>query len=175
MNITLGEVVTPAQCKTGKYDGIIDVHKSEIPHVNILMLQMEGLEIEYNGGRTQNLHLVMSRLYMKDLQKVQERRAGELVVRNLIPDCYQMILSNPDIEKEYDESSSHFSMNAKSVRTEDFLSMRDADNESVTNAADTASSMSQLRLSLLMENQTTNVDFMFTNLRLVGKYLGLTW
>ena len=171
MKITLGEVISQDQVNTRKYDGIIDTHKSEIPHSNILEIILEGIELEFNSGISQNLCLVMSRLYMKDLQKVQVTKNNEIIVSNLIPNCYQMILSNPDIEsKEYDEASSHFSMNAKSVRTEDFLSFRDV-NESIAISEDNKkSNMSQLKLSLLIQNQTTNVDFLFANLRLISKF-----
>lgn len=85
MTITLGEAVSQDQVKSGKYEGIIDTHKSEIPHANILEMALEGIELEFNNGTNQNLFMVMSRLYVKDLQKVQLIRGNELQVSSLIP------------------------------------------------------------------------------------------
>jgi len=76
MRITIGEVATDKQKKDKNYEGIIDTYRSEIPHMNILEMILEGLEIEYDSGTAMNLHLIMSRLYMKDLQKVQENQKG---------------------------------------------------------------------------------------------------
>ena len=103
MNIVIGEVLSEQQIKSDEFDGIIDTHRSEIPHVNILEMNMEGLEIEFDQGQSMQVHLIMSRLYMKDLQKIKEEKDGmQIGTKSLIPSCYQMILSNPEIEKEYE-------------------------------------------------------------------------
>lgn len=62
MKITLGEVVSADDARTKKFEPIIDHERSEIPHVNILEMFFEGLEIEVNNGETQNINLIMNRL-----------------------------------------------------------------------------------------------------------------
>jgi hypothetical protein len=76
-----------------------------------------------------------------------------------------MILSNPDIEKEYDDGTSHYSLNTKTVRTDEFLSMRDLNDSVAEN--DNVNHLNQLKLFVRMQNQTTDVEFMFSNLRLI--------
>lgn len=86
MRITIGEFATNKQFKEKEYEGILDLERSEVPHMNILEMTLEGLEIEYDSGTAMNLHLIMSRLYMKDLQKIQEIRKGLVVgAKDLIP------------------------------------------------------------------------------------------
>ena len=171
MRVTMGEVVRQEKIDSGKYDGIIDTHKSEIPHINFVEMMIEGLELEYSSGSIQKLYMIMTRLYIKDLQKVQVIENNKAVVKNLIPEWYQMILSNPDIEQEFDDTSSHYSMNTKSVKTEDFLSIKDINDieSSVNSEEEVRDSLNQLKLSMIMQNQTSNVDFQFSNMRLICK------
>lgn len=170
MRITIGEVATEQQVRDPSFQEILDTQRTEIPHINIMEMILEGLEIEYDSGSQTNLHLIMTRLYMKDLQKVQEIRKNLVVgSKTLIPPCYQMILSNPDIEKEYEDNSSHYSMNTKSMATEDFMSIRN--DGSFIEHPGTVNNQNQLRLYVKMEGQTTDVEFMFSNLRLIGKLL----
>lgn len=174
MNIKIGEVVSKEQLRSGKYDDVIDTHRSEIPHVNILEMNMEGLEIEFDQGTSMKVNLIMSRLYMKDLQRVKDTKNGmDIGTKSLIPSCYQMILSNPEIEKEREDGSSHYSMNTRTVKTEDFKSIRGDDEESIieANNNDLRSSTNQLMLSLKIQGQTTSVEFIFSNLRLIGKFI----
>ena len=167
MRITIGEVASEEQVKDSDYDHIIDTHRSEIPHMNILEMILEGLEIEYDSGTAMNLHLIMTRLYMKDLQKVPDVRKSLVIgAKNLIPPCYQMILSNPEFEKEIDDNSSHYTMITKSYRTDDFKSIRDEEEGSFVNP-NSQNINNQLRLFVKIENQTTDVEFLFSNLRLV--------
>ena len=171
MKITIGEVVRQEKLNLAKYSAIIDTHVSEIPHINFAEMMIEGLELEYNSGSVQKLYMIMTRLYIKDLQKIQVIQNNKSVVKSLIPECYQMILSNPDIEKEiWDDTSSHYSMNTKSFRTDDFLSIKDFNNQSSENSEDqTTNNLSQLKLSMIMHGQTSNVDFLFSNMRLICK------
>ena len=92
MHITIGEVASEEQVKDSDYDHIIDTHRSEIPRVNILEMILEGLEIKYDSDTAMNLHLIMTRLYMKDLQKVPDVRKDLVIgAKSLIPPCYQII------------------------------------------------------------------------------------
>lgn len=61
-------------------------------------------------------------------------------------------------------------MNTKSFRTDDFLSIKDFNNQSSENSEDqTTNNLSQLKLSMIMHGQTSNVDFLFSNMRLICK------
>lgn len=175
MNITIGEVITKEQADSRKYDGIVDVNRSEIPHINILEMRLEGLEIEVNSGKALNLNLIMTRLYIKDLQKVQDiKNEMQIGTKYLIPACYQMVLSNPDIEKDFDDTASQFTLRTKSVATEDFRSaFGDEDEDSAVAIEGARNSVTQLRMAVKMINQSTDVEFYFSNLRLICKYLYL--
>ena len=169
MTITLGEVVPLKVADDPEYEGIIDVERSEIPHVNILQLSLEGIEVEFNNGRQQNLNLIMNRLFIKDLQKIKKVVDGiEDGTKYMIPECYQMIMSNPEIEREFDEGSSYYTMTTKTFRTEDFKSIRD-DEESVVARDHVANNMAQLKVSVKIAGPCTDVEFLFSNLRLIGK------
>jgi len=169
MTITLGEVVPFKVADLPEYEGIIDTHRSEVPHVNILEMAFEGMEIEFNNGKQQNLNLIMNRFYIKDLQKVRELKDGiEQDAKPLIPECFHMIMSNPEIEKEFDEGSSYYTMNTKQFKTEDFKSIRD-DEESIVAQDHLANNLAQLKISVKMFGPCTDVDFLFSNLRLIGK------
>jgi len=171
MKITLGEVLTNDQVKSHKYDGIIDSDRSDIPHVNILELFFEGLEIELNVGEIMNLNLIMNRMIMRDLQKIKDEdheNEDESNIKSLIPPCFHNILSNPDIEEEYDDSNSQYTSGTKTVRTEDFKSIADDDEESFGAVDHIRSPITQLKLVLKIEKETTNIEFMFSDLRLTG-------
>jgi hypothetical protein len=168
MKITLGEVVSDEDAKTQKFEAIIDHERSEIPHVNILEMFFEGLEIEVNNGETQNINLVMNRLLMRDLQKVSEEdEYNEFVSRSLIPSCFHNILCNPDIEQEYDDEGSMVSFGLKTVRTEDFKSIVNEESFAAVDRVKTP--IAQLKLIVKIDKQTTSVEFLFADLRLTGK------
>jgi len=77
-------------------------------------------------------------------------------------------LSNPDIEEEYDDSNSQYTSGTKTVRTEDFKSIADDDEESFGAVDHIRSPITQLKLVLKIEKETTNIEFMFSDLRLTG-------
>ncbi|CAI2359786.1 unnamed protein product [Moneuplotes crassus] len=167
MTITLGEVVPLNVAHSSKYEGVIDVLRSDIPHVNILEMAFEGLEVEYNTGKQQALNLVMNRFYVKDLQKIRKIEDGiEQEAAPLIPECYQMVLSNPEIEKEFDDEASFYTMNSANLKTEDFKSLK-ADEESIIDMDQNVNSLAQLKVAVRMFGPCTDVDFLFSNLRLI--------
>lgn len=105
---------------------------------------------------------------MRDLQKVSEEDDdNEFVSRSLIPSCFHNILCNPDIEQEYEnDEGSMVSLGLKTVRTEDFKSI--VDEESFAAVDKAKAPITQLKLIVKIEKQTTSVEFLFADLRLTG-------
>ena len=169
MKITIGEMVTQQQLESGNYEELIADEPQLVPHMSILEMIIEGLEMEFNNGKVQNLNLVMNRLYMKDLQRINKIQDDMILGSDpLIPDCFQYFLSNPDIEKEYREQSELMRSESRSIRTEEFKSIVGGDDEeSVAVMQGGSQNITQLKLALKMENQTTSVEFFFNNLRMV--------
>lgn len=81
-----------------------------------------------------------------------------------------MILSNPAIEKELDDGSSVYTLNTKTFRTEDFKSIRDDDQDSFIADDQNKNSIAQLKVQVKIAGPTTKVEFLFDNLRLIGKF-----
>jgi hypothetical protein len=80
LTIKIAEIADKKGLNEGKYEGLIDTGSDQIPHMDILQISLEKLEIEYTnvsiqeGGKTnvyQNVSLVMDRIYIEDLQEEQ--------------------------------------------------------------------------------------------------------
>ena len=114
LGLTISEIANEEGFYRGDYEGIIDPNTDQIAHMEILEISLEGLNVFYDSKTNfennkvkdivQNVKAEITRIKIEDLQKEQNKdskgnwKRNGPKIRKVIPDCYSMILSNPDRE-----------------------------------------------------------------------------